>query len=179
LKVGIVGAGGIGLAYAAWIAARGHEVKIWAHCGETDALKSEPLVSTGIVERSHSIELASDIQDLIDWASLIVIAVPASAHRAVMDAMIPHLQSGQNVVVSSMASLSSLYLYEQALSRNINVHVGNIACVLMPATESMVAVSNLILERDCLTDNNFVDLLKLHSESVSGLLKQVGGSSVC
>jgi len=179
LKVGIVGAGGIGLTYAVWIAGRGYEVRIWASRGGAAALKSGPLVSTDIVECSHSIVLASDIQDLVDWASLIVIAVPANAHRAVMDAMIPHLQSGQNVVVSSMASLSSLYLYEQALSRNINVHVGSIACVPRPATEPIVAVSSLILERDCLTDSNFVDLLKLHSESVSGLLKRVGGSSVC
>ena len=110
IKVGIVGAGGIGLASAAWAAHRGHGVSVWAPSGSANALRNEPLSATGALEATLAVGVSDSAQTLADQADVILIAVPLNAHKAVMDALLPNLRSGHLVIVSSMGSLSSLYL---------------------------------------------------------------------
>ena len=123
LKVGIVGAGGIGLAYAAWIADRGHEVSIWSPQRGAEAPADNTLTANGVLEGSWQVAYAKDAQSLATSVQIIVIAVPLNGHRSVMDSLLPHLRSGQLIIVSSIASLSSLYLYEAACRRGIALHV--------------------------------------------------------
>ncbi|WP_413704182.1 NAD/NADP octopine/nopaline dehydrogenase family protein [Pseudomonas sp. Pseusp16] len=134
LKVGIVGSGGIGLAYAAWISHQGHEVAIWSPRGSnTNELQNGILKSTGILEETLSISCANNAQALVEDADIIFIAVPVNGHRTVMDALLPHLMSGQQIIVSSMASLSSLYLYERACLRGINISVASFGTTALTA----------------------------------------------
>jgi opine dehydrogenase len=62
-----------------------------------------------------------------------VIAVPANGHRAVIDALLPALRSGQRVLISSMASLSALYLHEAAQRRGLDVPVIALASTVLTA----------------------------------------------
>ena len=55
IKVGIVGAGSIGLASAAWAAQRGHGVSVWAPSGSANALRDEPLSAMGALEATLAV----------------------------------------------------------------------------------------------------------------------------
>lgn len=115
MKVGIVGVGAIGLATAAALAARGHEAHLWApRAPAGEALRAGTLHSTGAVEGSWPVVVAPTPAALAAACDVLLIAVPVNGHRAVIDRLVPHLRTGQTVIVSSTASLSALYLYEQA-----------------------------------------------------------------
>ena len=124
LNIGIVGTGGIGFALAAWLAHAGHVTTVWSPggCG-ADALRSAPLRATGVLDASARVQVADSAQALAQANDLLFIALPVNGHRRVMDLLLPHLQGGQTVIVSSMGSLSALYLAEgaHALGRNITV----------------------------------------------------------
>ena len=64
IKVGIVGAGGIGLASAAWAAHRGHGVSVWAPSGSANALRNEPLSATGALEATLAVGATDSAQAL-------------------------------------------------------------------------------------------------------------------
>ena len=124
MNIGIIGVGGIGLASAAWLAQRGHAVSLWAPRGSAARHGEHALVSTGVLDSTVSVRGVPSVGELSAGADVLLIAVPVNGHRAVMEALAPHLRAGQTVIVSSMASLSSLYLYElaqQAGARDVTV----------------------------------------------------------
>ena len=134
MKVGIAGAGGIGYASAAWLAHAGHEVRIWSpRTGSAAALRSEPLQADGVLQASVKVHVAESAAELVRGADAVLVAVPVNGHKAVMDALLPHLAAGQTVIVSSMASLSALYLYEQARSRGIDITVAAMGTTALTA----------------------------------------------
>ncbi|MFO1295369.1 MAG: hypothetical protein U1F25_02020 [Rubrivivax sp.] len=100
-SVGIAGTGGIGLASAAWLARAGFAVTLWSPRGSVggsgigssgaEALKREPLAAHGVFEAVVPVAVAADARELAARSDFIVIAVPMNAHRAVMDALLPHL----------------------------------------------------------------------------------------
>lgn len=133
MKVGIVGCGAIALASAAWMVSRGHEVTVWATRGSgAEALRSEELRSTGVLEAAVRVGVAAGAADL-SQADVLLIAVPVNGHRAVMDVLLPHLRAGQIVIVSSMGSLSSLYLYEAAMARGVAITVASFGTTVLTA----------------------------------------------
>lgn len=133
MKIGIVGTGGIGLATAVWAAHRGHEVTLWSPRTPMDAPRQVSLTSAGLLETTVQAHVASDAQEVAEVADVVLIAVPLNGHRAVMDALLPHLRAGQLVIVSSMGSLSALYLYEAALSRGISISVASFGTTVLTA----------------------------------------------
>ncbi|SFB84201.1 opine dehydrogenase [Polaromonas sp. OV174] len=124
MKVGIAGTGGIGFANAAWLAHAGHAVSVWSPGGlGAEGLRKAPLRASGVLETEVSVQVADSAQALVKGADVLLLAVPVNGHRAVMDRLLPHLRDGQTVIVSSMSSLSALYLAEgaKALGRDITV----------------------------------------------------------
>lgn len=165
-SIGIVGVGSIGLAYASCAVSLGHAVKLWAPRGGADLLNQQPLRSTGVVECDHRIEVACNIREFIRSSSVIIIAVPANAHRHVMDAVLPHLRSGQDIVVSSMASLSSLYLYEQARLRGIKIQVASLGTTAFTARRISTAHVHVMTKRSslgvsCIPQDNTERMIEL------------------
>ncbi len=151
LKVGIVGSGGVGLAYAAWILNQAHEVIVWSpRTGNNNELKNEVLESTGVLEETFSVGYVGSVEALADGADIILIAVPLNGHRIVMDALLPHLRSDQLVIVSSMASLSSLYLYERAQSRGINISVASFGTTALTARRKSMNKVHVMTKRPSL-----------------------------
>lgn len=147
LKVGIIGAGSIGLACAAWGAERGHDITLWAPRNGAAALQDNPLVSTGVLASSHRIRLVEYAQALSAQADVLLIAVPVNGHRFVMDALLPHLRSGQQVIVSAMKSLSALYLYEAAQARGLQVSVASFGATALTARRKGPAEVNIMTQR--------------------------------
>lgn len=119
LRVGIAGTGGVALASAAWLASQGHAVALWSPGGHgATALRSTPLRAHGVVEAELPIPVADSAQALAEGADVLLVAAPANSHRDIAEALLPHLRATHRVIVSSMASLSSLYLFEAARARN-------------------------------------------------------------
>jgi opine dehydrogenase len=80
-----------------------------------------------------SVEVANDAAELCLASDVLLIALPANGHMRVMDALLPFLRDGQTVIVSSMASLSSLYLYESALRAGRRITVSSFGTTVLTA----------------------------------------------
>jgi opine dehydrogenase len=133
MHIGIAGTGGIGLASAAALASAGHDVTVWSPRGDSAAaLRAAPLQAKGVIEASVRVRVAASPAELAA-APVLLIAVPVNGHKAVMDRLLPYLDSGHTVIVSSMASLSALYLYEQAARRGIDITVAGMGTTVLTA----------------------------------------------
>lgn len=119
MKVGIAGAGAIARGSAALLHENGHDPMLWSPSGEgTRALAGTPLTAEGAVETSFSPRLAASAEDLAA-NDVVLLALPAYGHRAVLDALAPHLADGQPVIFSSHASFGALYLARLLAARGI------------------------------------------------------------
>jgi opine dehydrogenase len=115
-RVGIAGAGAIALASAAWLCRAGHGAMLWSPGGTgTEVLRVDSLHTEGLHQGTVTVQVANNAAQLCRESDVLLVAVPANGHRRVMDALLPWLRDGQVVIVSSMASLSALYLFENAL----------------------------------------------------------------
>ena len=111
-RVGIAGAGSIAMGTAAFLHSRGHDPMLWSPSGNgTAALAAgDDLAASGQVEISFSPRIAASAEELAKSNEVLIIALPAYGHKAVMDAVAPHVSSGQHVIISSHASFGALYL---------------------------------------------------------------------
>ncbi|MBG9389419.1 NAD/NADP octopine/nopaline dehydrogenase family protein [Caenimonas aquaedulcis] len=146
--IAIAGTGGIAFASAAWLAQAGHEVRVWSPGGRgADGLRDAPLQSTGVLEGSARVVVADTPAQALAGAKAVLIAVPVNGHRAVMDALLPALASGQTVIVSSMSSLSSLYLFEQARARGVDITVASMGTTVLTARRAGPAQVRVMTKR--------------------------------
>lgn len=112
MKIALLGSGGIGLAMAALACRDGHEASIWSPSGKgTAALKEgTPLTVTGAFQGTFHLHIAASCEEAMRGADCVVFALPAYAHRTVMEVAAKHVEPAQVLIVSSQYSLSSLYL---------------------------------------------------------------------
>ncbi|EJL70141.1 ketopantoate reductase, partial [Variovorax sp. CF313] len=133
-RVGIAGAGAIALASAAWLRRAGHGVTVWSPGGRgADGLRTQPLEACGIQSFSVKVEVADGAAGLCAASDVLLLALPVNGHRRVMDALLPLLRDGQTVIVSSMASLSSLYLHEAAARAGRRITVASFGTTVLTA----------------------------------------------
>jgi ketopantoate reductase (EC 1.1.1.169) len=52
-----------------------------------------------------------------------MIVLPGYGHKAVMDALAPHIRTGQPVIISSHASLGALYLSDRLARRGVEAPI--------------------------------------------------------
>lgn len=148
MRIGIAGTGGIGLASAAWLAHAGHDVTVWSPGGAgAVALRDSPLQSEGVLQASVRVGVAADARALATASDVLLIAVPVNGHRSVMDRLLPHLRGGQVVIVSSMASLSGLYLFERARQCRVEVAVAAMGTTVLTARRSGPAQVRVMTRR--------------------------------
>ncbi|HWP10942.1 MAG TPA: NAD/NADP octopine/nopaline dehydrogenase family protein [Ramlibacter sp.] len=148
MNIGIAGTGGIAYASAAWLAQAGHAVTVWSPGGEgAAALRDAPLRSTGVLEAQARIGVAASAAALARQAQVLLIAIPVNGHRRVMDALLPHLAGGQTVIVSSMSSLSSLYLFEAARRGGVDITVASMGTTVLTARRTGGAEVRIMTRR--------------------------------
>ncbi len=125
IRVGIAGAGSIAFGSAALLKQNGHEPMLWSPSGAGTAGLGEGrgLTAEGAVEIVFAPAVAASAQALAEGNDVILIAVPGYGHKAVMDALAPHLRPGQPVIVSSHASFGALYLAERLAARGVVVPI--------------------------------------------------------
>ncbi|MDQ0034015.1 opine dehydrogenase [Variovorax boronicumulans] len=133
-RVGIAGTGAIALASAAWLRQAGHGVTLWSPGGRgAEALRTQPLEAGGVQPCTVTVEVADDAAQLCHASDVLLLALPVNGHKQVMDALLPSLRDGQTVIVSSMASLSSLYLHEAARRAGKQVTVASFGTTVLTA----------------------------------------------
>lgn len=125
MRVAILGAGAIAFGMAAFLAEAGHQPVLWSPSGaRTGKLAGgAPLRATGAVEFSGPVDVAADCKDAVTGADAVVIALPVNGHRMVFDAAIPHLVSGQPVIISSHSSFGALYLSKGLAARGVSLPI--------------------------------------------------------
>lgn len=123
MTVGIAGVGSAGCATAAYLDQSGHAVILWSPSGaSTRAFAAgAPLVAHKAIEASFHPGVARDAADLVRRSDVIVLALPGYGHKAVLDAIAPHLRADQAVIFSSHASFEALYLGSKLAERGISL----------------------------------------------------------
>lgn len=134
MKIAILGAGSIALASAALLA-QAHRVTVWSPSGTGTAGLGEKftLNFAGAATGSAVVHTAGEIAAAIAGSQVVVIAVPAFGHKAVMDACAPHLTSNHVVLVTPMLSLTSLYLSKLMHARGVAVPIASFGTTVMTA----------------------------------------------
>lgn len=125
MKIAILGAGGIALGMAALLSERNFDVTIWAPSieGAAPLLAGQMLVAQGAIEGEFRVPTTRDMATAIEDAAAIIIAVPGTGHKQVIDQLVGSLRSGQLVAISSHMSLSALYLSRELHRRELDVAV--------------------------------------------------------
>jgi opine dehydrogenase len=124
LKVGIAGSGSIAFGTAALLHETGHNPMLWSPSGKgTDALADAPLTAAGAIGTSFIPRVATSAGMLARDNDVLLLAIPGYGHKAVMDALAPHVREGQPVIVSSHASLGAVYLMQILRARGASAPI--------------------------------------------------------
>ena len=100
--VAVVGAGNGGLAVAGYLASRGHEVRVTDRNPEVvePVARADAIEVTGKIQGRGKIALATtDLGAAVRGAHLVMVVVPGDAHHAVAQALAPHVEVGQTIVL--------------------------------------------------------------------------------
>jgi len=151
LSVGIAGAGSIAFGYAAHLINRGHRAVLWSPSGvRTTALAGgAPLVAEGALSGTFHPGVADSAKALCDGADAIVLALPMYGHKAVFDALAPHLCPWQTVVISSHGAFGALYLRGLLQARGVDLNVVAVGTTLLTGrqTDATTVRVNTIRQR--------------------------------
>jgi len=99
----VVGAGHGGQALAAYLALRGEKVSLYNRSPEPiEAIRRRGGIKLGgsLGGTARLNQATSDLEEALDGARVVLVAVPASAHRQLARAMAPYLQADQIVVLN-------------------------------------------------------------------------------
>ena len=147
-RVGIAGAGSIAMGTAALLRCNGHDPMLWSPSGRgTAALAGGgTLIANGAIDAAFRPRVAVDAEGLVRDNDVLVLALPAYGHKAVMDAMAPHVRNAQHVVISSHASLGAIYLMQLLARRGVTAPVtawGTTAVTARRHSESEVRINTV------------------------------------
>ncbi|NSX84358.1 NAD/NADP octopine/nopaline dehydrogenase [Agrobacterium tumefaciens] len=124
MQVGIAGAGAIALGYCALLQQRGHKPCLWSPSGKrTLSFKQGAALRVqGALEGDFNVTVCDSAQELA-LNDVIVLALPANGHRAVVDAIAPHLEARHCVIISAHLSFAALYLSKILAKRGIQIPI--------------------------------------------------------
>ena len=110
MKIAMIGAGAVALSSAALMTRKGHDVRLWSALPhEVEQLRSIAAVTCeGDIVGTFPIQVSADAAQCIAGAEIVMIAVPAFAHRSLMTSCAPHVRSDQLVVMNTATGFSSL-----------------------------------------------------------------------
>lgn len=138
MRVAIVGFGGIGRGYAAYLTGQGHEPIIWSPSGAAlaDFAGNAPLAVTGKLETAMPLRIARDCAEALAGADAVIVTVQANGFKTVIDAIAPHLTTGQTVIISAHCSFAALHLHRLLKERSIDIPIAAWATTALTARKS-------------------------------------------
>lgn len=123
--VGIVGAGPIGLAAAAFLTRQGCGVAIWSPRRSPSGRagnRPTPIRARGAIDATVTVELADRPDDLAGCDTVLT-AIPATAYADVLPRVAALARPGQHVIVGGALSFAALWLHEALAERREDVLV--------------------------------------------------------
>ena len=103
MKIAVIGAGNGGQALAAYLSMKGASVSLYNRSKKriSSIIKTRRIRVEGEIQGVFEIDFATtDMGEAIRGRKLIMVAVPAFAHRDVAKKMAPHLEDGQIIVLN-------------------------------------------------------------------------------
>jgi opine dehydrogenase len=123
MRVAILGTGGIGRSYAAYMAASGHVPVLWSPTGSGLAAPGCDLVATGVVAATQPVAVASECAEAVEGAEIVLVAVTGNGLHATLRALAPVLVDGQLVIISAHLSFAALTLSRLIAARGVQVTI--------------------------------------------------------
>lgn len=119
--IGIVGTGPIGLGSAALLSKHGLTSMIWSPSRnfQPGTYKGIEMTSSGAIDKAFFPEFAHSAKELVQNCKVILIAVPANAHKDVFDQIAEYLRADHVIIISSHAPFGSQYLQSRLLPHDI------------------------------------------------------------
>lgn len=138
MRVAIIGSGGIGRGYAAYLTTHGHQPVLWSPSGAAlaDFAGAAALSATGKIEGELPLAVAATCAEAVARADAVIVAVQANGFRAVCDALAAHLRQGQPVVFSSHCSFAALYLHRLLKLRGVELPIAAWATTALTARKT-------------------------------------------
>ena len=123
--VGLAGAGSIAFATAALLHKAGHDPMLWSPSGKgtSELAGGAALTAVGAVEVKLVPRIADSAAMLARDNEVLIIALPGYGHKAVLDALAPHIKPHHQVIMSSHASLGAVYLMQLLSARGVIVPI--------------------------------------------------------
>lgn len=119
-RIAVLGAGNVGHAMAGHLAMKGYEVRLYNRSEQRIATVRE----AGGVHLQQAVEgfgrpsiVTTDLGEAVAGAEIIMVTVPAFAHRSLAEALVPHVQRDQ-IVVFQPGALGSALEFESILLRS-------------------------------------------------------------
>ncbi|MBD3846029.1 NAD/NADP octopine/nopaline dehydrogenase family protein [Bosea sp. SSUT16] len=138
MRVAIIGFGGIGRGYAAYLTVQGHEPVIWSPSGAAlaDFAEDASLTVTGKLETAVPLRIARDCAEAVAGAEAVIVTVQANGFKTALDALAPHLVAGQSVIISAHCSFAALHLHRLLQERGVDVPIAAWATTALTARKS-------------------------------------------
>ena len=118
MRIAVLGGGAIGLGTAALLIEHGHRPVIWSRSPTASSIEV-----VGALTGRFKIPAASSLAEAVTAADAILLALPANGHRAMIDAVAPHLRAGQATIVSGHLSFGALYLAKRLAERGLSIPI--------------------------------------------------------
>lgn len=124
MQIGIAGAGAIAMGYAAFLAENGHAATLWSPSGKRTAplLDGATITVIGAIEGTYAPTVCNRAEQLAA-SDVIILALPANGHRAVLDSLLPHIESRHAIIISGHLSFAGLYLAKKLAERGIEIPI--------------------------------------------------------
>ncbi len=133
MRVAILGTGGIGRGYAAFLAAAGHMPVLWSPTGRGLAAPGCDLVATGVVDATRPVAVAGECAGAVAGADIVLVAVTGNGLLPTLRALAPALADGQLVIISAHLSFAALLLSRLVAARGVRVTVAAWATTALTA----------------------------------------------
>ena len=111
MKICVIGAGNGGQALAGYLALRGQEVTLFNRSKKRIApfMKSKNIRLEGVVnDIAHLDMVTTNIEEAVKGRELIMVVVPAFAHRSIAEKLIPYLEDGQVILLNPGRTFGAL-----------------------------------------------------------------------
>lgn len=125
MRVGLVGAGGVAFGTAAFCVCRGHSATIWSPSGGRTGILAEgaPLKCSGAMEGSFDVGVAKTLSELVETTDIVMFALPAYAHKPIIEELATLVGVRHTVIFGAHASLEALFFQKCLLPRKIDIPV--------------------------------------------------------
>jgi len=125
INVGLAGAGSVAFGTAALLCHNGHNAMLWSPSGNRTAklADGQALKASNALTGEFYPAVASNAAQLAADNDVLMIVLPGYGHKAVMDALVAHIQPHHTIIISSHTSLGALYMAGQLAQRDIAVPI--------------------------------------------------------